>query len=98
MNIKKKKIEKNKFDESLETNFSETQSPNNSYILYEKKTKRKSVSFNTKIDIIQIKCYKKENKKNSISKKIIRENLLNYKKMEDIYRPVDQNCFGCLLF
>ena len=37
MNIKKKKIEKNKFDESLETNFSETQSPNNSYILYEKK-------------------------------------------------------------
>jgi hypothetical protein len=96
MNIKSNKnIKLSKIDESFDTNFSENQSPNNSITIDTRKPKKKTVSFNIKIEIIEIKCYKKQNKINSIPKQLIKENLRNYRNLEDVYRPNSQNCFGC---
>ena len=65
MNIKSNKnIKLSKIDESFDTNFSENQSPNNSITIDTRKPKKKTVSFNIKIEIIEIKCYKKQNKIN----------------------------------
>ena len=99
MNIKSNKnIKLSKIDESFDTNFSENQSPNNSITIDTRKPKKKTVSFNIKIEIIEIKCYKKQNKINSIPKQLIKENLRNYRNLEDVYIPNGQNCFGCFAF
>ena len=92
-------IKLSKIDESFDTNFSENQSLNNSITMDNRKTKKKSVSFAVKIEIIEVKCFKKLNKINSISNKLIKENLRNYRNLEDVYRPNNgQNCFGCFVF
>ncbi len=100
MNLKSNRIniKLSKIDESFDTNFSENQSPNNSITMDMRKPKKKSVSFDLKIEIIKIKCYKKQNKINSIPNKLIKENLRNYRNLEDVYIPNGQNCFECFAF
>ena len=64
-------------NDTLETNCSETQSLNDSFIFNDFTNNKKKVTFNEKINIILIKSYKKENKRNAISYDLIRENIRN---------------------
>lgn len=84
-------------NDTLETNCSETQSLNDSFIFNDFTNNKKKVTFNEKINIILIKSYKKENKRNAISYDLIRENIRNLQKTKEIYQPRSQNCFGCTI-
>lgn len=86
----------NNYD-TLETDISENQSLNNSFISKDFTNEKKKVTFNNKINIILVKSYKKENKKNAISYDLIRHNIRKVKNSNEIYRPNSQNCFGCTI-
>ena len=98
MNNQNKKGSGSKLNESFDTNFTEIQSLNNSFISCEKKNKNKKVSFNRTISIVKIESYKKENKRNSISNLTIRENLIKMNKKNSVYIPKKQNCLGCIIY
>ena len=59
---------------------------------------KKKVTFNEKISIILVDSHKKENKKNSISYDLIRENIKKVQNSNVIYQPKSQNCFVCNIF
>ena len=86
----------NNYD-TLETDISENQSLNNSFISNDFTNEKKKATFNNTINIILVKSYKKENKKNAISYDLIRHNIRKVKNSNEIYRPNSQNCFGCTI-
>lgn len=85
-------------NDTLETNFSENQSLNSSFISVDNINNKKKVTFNEKISIILVDSYKKENKKNSISYDLIRENIKKVQNLNMLYQPKSQNCFVCNIF
>ena len=85
-------------NDTLDTNFSENQSLNSSFISVDNINNKKKVTFNEKISIILVDSYKKENKKNSISYDLIRENIKKVQNSNMLYQPKSQNCFVCNIF
>ena len=96
--IRLKRKSSSKTVDSLDTNFSENISLNNSVF----ENKKKSVSFNMKIDIIPVQSFKIRNRDNSFSTSLILQNLKKKKKKqkenEEIYVPKEQNCIACSIF
>ena len=87
---------------SYDTNFTEENLLNSSFINIEnEKCKKKSVSFNMNVEIIPVKSFKIKTRDNNYSNVLILLNLKNMKKIkkeEELYVPKEENCIVCSVF